>query len=466
MPNTFRHVAIVLVLGFLLVSVGAGYWGVLRAAELNARRDNPRHIERERRVLRGSMLARDGETVLVETHLDENGVAHRRYHYPQLAPVTGVWSLRYATSGLEAAYDEWLAGRRGEPITQLLDGLLHRSVRGYDLVLTIDPELQSMADGMLGDRPGAIVVLAPKTGDVLALASHPTFDPNTFEERAEQLQQRSDTPMLNRVTQGLYTPGSVFKIVTLAGALAHGETTLDETFEDPGIFIVNGYPVRDYQQPPRERFDTAHALAYSSNVVFAQLGLRLGADAMRQTARDFGFGATSPLVTEASASSLGRDDFLLDDVGLANTAYGQGQVQMTPLHVALITSAIARDGVLPVPRLVREIRTGEGHRIQEIKPANWRRAVSRSIAEAVREAMVVSARDGYARAGSPPGIIIGGKTGTAQLGGTLAPHAWFTAFAPAEDPQVVVTVVVENGGLGGQVAAPIARRLIELAMDR
>lgn len=463
--RAFRNIAILLMVGFLLVGAGAGYWSFARAGALNTRADNPRVIARERRVLRGSMLANDSETVLVETELDDDGIAVRQYHYPLLAPVTGVWSLRYANTGLEAAYNQWLSGQRGEPVTQLLDGLLHRPVDGYDLVLTIDTDLQASADALLGDRAGAIIVMNPKTGDVLALASHPTFDPNTFEDTVEDLQQSPADPLLNRATQGLYTPGSVFKLVTLAGALGKGETNLRESWEDPGIYIVNGFPVRDYETPPQERFDTAHALAYSSNVVFAQLGLRLGADAMREVAQNFGFGETPPIAMDASASSLGTDAFLLDDVGLANTAYGQGQVQVTPLHMALITSGVANGGVLPAARLVREIRTPEGKVIRTIPPDGWKRAMSSRLAAQVKEAMIVSARDGYARSGAPAGIAIGGKTGTAQLGGTLTPHAWFTAFAPADDPQVVVTVLVENGGLGGTVAAPIARQLIEQAVS-
>lgn len=448
---------------FFAVALTTGYWAVVRADDLNARNDNLRRLERERRVARGAMLARDGETVLVETTFDEEGLAQRMYHMPALAPITGVWSLRYGNSGLEAAYDEWLAGRKGEPFTQLLDNLLHRPVRGYDLVLTVDPALQAEAVRLLGERRGAVVVSDVETGDILALVSLPTYDPNTFEDDAEALQQSPANPLLNRATQGLYTPGSVFKIVTLAGALAKGKTSLDERWQDPnGIFFVNGFPIRDFEEPPQDEFDTAHALAYSSNVVFAQLGLRLGADAMRETARAFGFGEPPPIAIEAEASRLGRDDFLLDDVGLASTAFGQGQVQMTPLHVNLITAAVARDGQLPRPRLVQAIRTADGDTLQTIRPMTWKRAVSRRVAEQVREAMVVAARDGYARAGTPACTAIGGKTGTAQLGGTLAPHAWFTAFAPAEQPRYAVTVLVENGGLGGDVAAPIARRLIEM----
>lgn len=467
-PQSFatsvRHVALLLIVGFLMVAGGAGYWGVVRAGDLSER-DIGRAVERARRTDRGRILARDG-TVLVESVIDENGVAQRRYHYPLLAPVTGVWSPTIQATGLEQSYNDWLNGRAGPLISTQLDEVLHRPVVGADLLTTIDPALQQAADALLGERAGAIVVLDPRNGDVLALASHPTFNPNTYIDDAEALQASPARPLLNRATQGLYTPGSVFKIVTLSGVLAQGKAQPGEIFEDPGIFIVEGFPVRDNEPPPQPRFDLYHALAYSSNVVFAQLGLRLGADGLREIAQAYGFGETPPIALEAVASNIGSDAFLLDNVGLANTAYGQGQLQVTPLQMALVTAAVANAGVVPEPRLVSEIRTRDGAVLEQIRPGGWRRAVDREVADQVREAMVVSARDGYARAGAPPNIAIGGKTGTAQLGGNQAPHAWFIAFAPADAPSIAVAVIVENAGAGGDVAAPIARRLIQQAVGQ
>lgn len=467
-PIAIRRVGLLLAFGFILIALGAGYWGVVRAEGLAAQHDTARAIERARRTDRGRILARDGTTVLVGTQFDEQGIVTRQYAYPPLAPVTGVWApglLTNLPSGLESTYDEWLSGERGPAVSTVLAQLLHEPVVGHDLVTTIDPALQNAADALLGDRAGAIVVLDPRNGDVLALASHPTYDPNSYDDQVAQLVNDPRSPLLNRATQGLYTPGSVFKVVTLAGALSQGIARPDDRFENStGVFVVEGFPVRDNEVPPEPVYDLYHALAYSSNVTFAQLGLELGADGLRETARGFGFGERPPIALDAAISTLGQDAFLLDQVGLANSAYGQGQILASPLQMALVTAAVVNGGVVPAPRLVSEIRTREGAVIERIDPDAWRRAIDRNSADAVRDAMVVSARDGYARAGAPPGIAIGGKTGTAQLGGTQAPHAWFIAFAPADAPEIAVAVIVENAGAGGDIAAPIARRLIEMAV--
>ncbi|HBY97134.1 MAG TPA: hypothetical protein DEP84_24855, partial [Chloroflexi bacterium] len=371
--TTVRRLALLLTAGFLFVALGAGYWSVVRAGELSER-DIGRAVERARRTDRGRIVARDG-TVLVESVANAEGVTERLYHSPLLAPVTGVWAPTIQATGLEQSYNEWLSGRAGPLISTQLDALLHRPIVGADLVTTIDPALQQAADALLGDRAGAIVVLDPRTGDVLALASHPTYNPNTYIEDAEALQASPARPLLNRATQGLYTPGSVFKIVTLSGVLAQGKVQPGEIFEDPGVFIVEGFPVRDNQPPPQTQLDLNHALAYSSNVIFAKLGLRLGADGLREIARAYGFGQVPPVALDAAASSIGSDEFLLDNVGLANSAYGQGQIQVTPLQMALVTAAAANAGVVPEPRLVTEIRRRDGEVLARVKPDAWRRAV-------------------------------------------------------------------------------------------
>ncbi|MDQ4075374.1 MAG: penicillin-binding protein 2, partial [Chloroflexota bacterium] len=400
------------------------------------------------------------------------GEAERIYPYPLLAPVTGHWTLLYGKSGLERSFDDFLNGRRGQQGLDAFDEIMHETVVGADVVTTIQPRLQVAADQLLGDRAGAIIVMDPESGAILALASRPTYDPNTYTENAEEIVDHPNQPLLNRVTQGLYTPGSVFKVVTLAGVLAQETVGPDELFpmipyDEPGVFFVEGFPIREGSTLAVENapFDLPHALAYSSNVAFAQLALELGPDGLREIARAFGFGEEPPLNgLPTEASRLGTDAFLLDQVGLANTGYGQGQLLVTPLQMALVTAAVANEGTVPEPRLVQEIRSREGDTLLTYRPRPWRRAISEDVAEQVKEAMVVAATDGFARAGKPEGITIGGKTGTAQLGGLVEPHAWFVAFAPAEEPEIVVAVLVENAGAGGDVAAPIARELIQIAL--
>ncbi len=279
----FVRLAGFIMLCFILVSAGAGYWGVVRAGGLYEELDIRRQMQRELSVDRGRILAADGSP-MAETRFDDQGEALRYYPYPPLAPVTGHWTLLYGKSGLERAYDDLLAGRRGQQGLHVFDELRHEPIVGADVVTTIQPRVQVSADEQLGNRTGAIIVIEVKTGAVLALASRPTFDPNTYTENAEAIVNDPAQPLLNRVTQGVYTPGSVFKVVTLAGALAQNKTTMDDLFPKPpvegGVFIVEGFPIREGSNLPLQNapFDLSHALAYSSNVAFAQLALALGPD--------------------------------------------------------------------------------------------------------------------------------------------------------------------------------------------
>ncbi len=186
---------------------------------------------------------------------------------------------------------------------------------------------------------------------------------------------------------------------------------------------------------------------------------------MRETVAAFGFGEEPPFDLPTAASTAGRDAFLLDRVGLANTGYGQGELLVTPLQMGLVAAAVANDGVAMSPRLVDSIRSRMGDTLVSYTPRPWKQVLSTGVAEQVQQTMIVAATDGFARAGAPEGIAIGGKTGTAQLGGLAEPHAWFIAFAPATDPQIAVAVIVENSGQGGDVAAPIARELIRVALS-
>ncbi len=459
MNRAFRRVAYVMLAGFAALALTAAYWSFWRGPALTRRLDNPRRLVQELQIERGRILDRNGATLAWTEMGDEGAVRH--YAYPGLAPLIGYWSAERGVTGLEAAYNDQLRGVSGqESWHAALEDLLHRPHQGHDLVTTIDMSLQQVADQALGDRRGAVVVLDPNTGDLLALASHPYYDPNRLGEDWEALEQDAAHPLLNRATQGLYPPGSVFKTVTLATALADGVTKKSEQFTDEtGLFIVEGFPIRDNNHPGITQFDLYHAFGYSCNVVFAQLGLRLGPERLRAGAEAFGFGQPLPIPLESAVSTVGRDVALFEQPGLATTAFGQGEVLVTPMQMALVPAAIANGGVVPRVRLVLEVRSAGGSAVETVRPRGLRRAVKGSVAQAVREAMIVAATDGWAQPSTPPGMAVGGKTGTAQLGGTAKPHAWFIGFAPAGEPRVALAVMIENGGQGGSSAAPVARRI-------
>ena len=466
------HLASALLLGFLAVALVVPYWGWVRAPALTARADNPRRVEVERRWDRGRILDRDG-VVLARTRLDSEGIAHREYPYPPLAPVLGYWSIRHGTAGIEQSFDEALHGRPLSLRDELVYRLLHRPFVGHDVVLTIDLALQRVADEALGDVRGAAVLLDARRGAILALASHPTFDPERIDAQFEALKADPRAPLLNRATQGRYPPGSTFKTVTLAAALEEGVTNPGEMFDDGAeTLYVEGFPIRCDNNPRGvNRFDLAHAYAYSCNLTFARLGLELGSKRFKEYAARFRIGQEIPLEIPVATSQLANDPLLMPPVLLASTAFGQGELLVTPLNMALVAAAIANDGAMPRPHLVQRVQTRDGEVLQTTQPEILGVAVSAATAQQVREMMIISVRDGYARRARIDGAVVGGKTGTAQLGGEdVEPHAWFIGFAQRADapdaPVYAVAVIVENGGEGSQVATPIAQRILAAAVSR
>ena len=466
MSQNIRHLAILLIAGFLVIGLGLAYWQLVRAPELWAREDNPRHLEMERRIQRGRILDRDGAE-LARTEMGPQG-ARRVYPYPPLAHVTGFWSLRYGTAGIEAAFNDDLRGLTGQDAkTVLVDRLLHRPQVGHDVVLTLDLDLQRVADEALGDRRGAVVLLDPRDGAILALVSHPTFDPNTLDQDWERLKADPSSPLLNRATQGRYPPGSTWKTVTLAAALQEGLVFPGDVFDDGDAeLIVEGFPIHCDNNPRGvNSFDLAHAYGYSCNLTFARLGLELGTKRYKEYALRFGLGQSLPLEIPTAVSQLANDPFM-DRVLLASTAFGQGELAVTPLQMALVAAAMANDGAIPKPHLLVRVQDREGNVLREAETGIWQIAVIPRVARHVREMMVVSVEEGWARGAKIPGVQVAGKTGTAEVGGETEPHAWFIGFAPADEPRYAIAVLVENGGEGSRVAVPIARRVLEAALSR
>jgi len=457
-----------------LAAAATFYWAILRGPELAARPDNPRRIALDQATQRGRILDRRG-TILAETRFET--VASRRiYPVPEAAPVVGYQTWRfgagagagasYGTGGAEAAYDVALRGDLGRSVAQIAAAsLFDRPRQGHDVVLTLDAELQRQAAARLGGgagRSGAAVILRVGDGAVRALASTPAFDPAALDDGAEL----PAAALLNRATQGLYPPGSVWKAVTLAAAIQAGIAREDDERDDgSAVETFDGFAVRCNNAPEGAvRFDLLHAFAYSCNVTFARLGAALGAERYRAAAAAFGLGEAPPFPLPTAAGSLSSDDALTLPE-LASAAFGQGELLVSPLHMALVAAAIAGDGALPAPYLLADVPGVRWSSIADER-GTWRQAMSRGVAASTRRAMVVSARDGWARSaglGRGEGFTFGGKTGTAETGGSRPPHAWFIGFAPADEPTVAVAVLVEHGGDGATAAAPIGGALLEAA---
>ncbi len=480
--DTLAGVGLSIVVAFGALSAGAAYWGVLRAGELASALDDAAVVAAARSVPRGRILDRDGRP-LAWNEPDANGEPYRVYASPSISGVVGYASRLWGTAGLERAYDARIAGVvPADPLRDLLRKFDAEPSDPHEVATTLSLPLQEAAVRLLGDDRGAVVMLDPRTGEVLVLASTPVFDasavadPTTSRDAFERLQADADQPLLPRATLGRYVPGSVFKVFTALAALdagaVRGATTFAEqpAAEQDGL-LVAGFRVRDghHAATGSKALDFDEAVEASCNIWFALAGLETGGARFAGTAAELGFGAPLPfdLPTAASQVTGGGGGFgggFEDAVELANAAYGQAETFVTPLQMALVTAAVANDGVVMRPRLVTSLSGRAG--TTAIPAETWRRVASGAVAAEVGAAMVRAVEGELGRrftAGAQvEGVHVAGKSGTAELGGDAAPHSWFVGFAPAGDPSIVIVVVVEQGGRGAERAAPIAGELLRL----
>jgi len=477
-------VGLALAVAFGALAAGAGYWQVIEAAPLSAAPDNPAVIAAARRAIRGEIVDRAG-TWLARNERDAAGDPFRIYRDPVISPVVGYSSRLFGSAGLERAYDAELVGlRRPDPVADVLKKFERNPSDPQGLRLSLSLTLQRAAANALGDDQGAVVILQPRTGDVLALVSTPFYDasaianPSTSEAAFEQLRVDERQPLLPRATQGRYVPGSVFKIITALAGLEGGAVTASTTFdEQPAAeadgLRISGFRVRDghHRQTGDEALDLIGATEVSCNIWYALAGVETGGQALVDTANRLGFDGQVPFalrlagsqVTNASGSEPGG---FRDVVELANAAYGQAETLVTPFQMALVAATVANDGVLMEPRLVTSLNGRNGTRA--IDAREWRRVVSGANAAVVTEAMRQAVEGDLGRlftsGAAIPGVPTAGKSGTAELGGEGEPHSWFIGFAPADDPQVAIAVLVERGGRGAERAAPIGGELMEAAL--
>jgi peptidoglycan glycosyltransferase len=466
---------------FAILALGAGWWQVADAQRLATAPDNPAVIALARRTLRGPIVDRQGSW-LARSARDKNGEALRTYRDATISPVVGYASRQFGTSGLERAYNAELLGLVGaDALGGLTDKFIPSSRTPLGLRLGLDLRLQRAAVKGLGADAGAVVMLDPATGEILALASTPTFDasaianPDTAADAFTALREDPANPLLPRATLGRYVPGSVFKIVTAMAALDARAVTPATTFpEQPPAeakgLLVDGFRIRDGHHP--QTGDTAlnltSATEVSCNIWYALAGLRTGGGGLVSTAADLGFGSPIPfdLPTAISRVTSGKGAApggFTDDVELASASFGQGQAFVTPLQMALVAATVANDGILMKPHLVTAL-TGKGPGARSIEPEVWRRVIAADDAQAIQVAMQRAVEGPLGRlfttGAKVAGVPTAGKSGTAELGGTGEPHSWFIGFAPVDNPKVAIAVLVERGGRGGERAAPLAGAML------
>ncbi len=479
---------------FLVLFVQLNRVTVFGAQRLKDNPENNREILRDFDAPRGSVATADGVVIArsVENELigatAEGGTARfeRQRVYPEadlFAHVVGYFSLNLGATGIEDSYNAELAGRTLDLSFRGLDDLFVERDRVGDLTLTLRSDVQRVAREQLGDRQGSVVALDPRTGDVFALWSFPSFDPNALAQQdfaaandafsILQLDERD--PLLAKTYRERFFPGSTFKIVTAAAGLAAGPDEGGVSETEPAYPVTREYTPPQTSRPLRNFGGSAcggtlfEILRVSCNTSFAQLAVDVGGERMVGTAEDFGFNARPPIDLPAAAISNFPTDFAENLPALAQSGIGQNDVSATPLQMAMVAAAVANEGRVMTPRVLDSVRDDEGTVVDEPDPTQWRRAMGAEDADTMRRAMIEVAERGTATNLRIDGFTVGGKTGTAQLG-TDPPrsHAWIIGFAgpPGEAPTVAVAVIVEgqpgapSEQTGGRVAAPIAREVM------
>ncbi|WP_404436751.1 penicillin-binding protein 2 [Microbacterium aerolatum] len=482
MTKEMRRLTIVMLFMFLSLFVATSWIQVVEADNLAQADRNTRSLLDSYEIQRGSIIA-DGIPIASSTPSDDE------YQYQREYPDSAMWSsvtgyfnpaLQSAT-GIEAALNGDLSGTGASAFLAEIERIVSgQPQRGFSVELSLDADAQRAAYEGLGDLQGAAIAIEPSTGRILAMVTSPGFDANTLAVHSasqaqaayDELDAQRPNPLLNRSINEVNPPGSTFKVLVAAAAFATGEWTPESTLPNPARYTLPGSnsQVANAWRGTCGSGDTvtiAEALRLSCNIPMAELAVELGDDTIREMAEKFGFNQEFETPLPVTASSYPR---ALDDAQTALTGFGQGQVTSTALQVAMISAGLANDGLVMKPRLVDAVIGNDLSTVREYANEEFGRATEADVADDVTAAMVASVANGAAQGARIDGIDVAGKTGTAENGD--APHTlWFTGFAPADDPQIAVAVVVENGGglgksgSGDTLAAPIAKRIIEAVLN-
>ncbi len=483
MNKELRRVSIVVLMMFIALFGSSTVIQVFQQDNLKADGRNARTLYASFSAERGPILV-DGEPIASSVPVDDEYKYQRVYaNGPLYSAVTGYFTLNQGNTGIEGALNDYLSGTANDQFLDQLNAILTgQNPKGAAVELTIDPAVQQVAWDALGDQKGAVIALDPSTGAILAMVSKPTFDPTglathdgtAFRATYDALINDADDPLINRTIAGdLNPPGSTFKLVVTATALENGLTP-DTEFPNPGTLTLpqSSAVITNAEGGACGGGATATiatALRLSCNIPFAQLGLQLGYPAISQEARKFGFGDENlrvPMRVEPSVYPP-----IASDAELMLSSFGQASDRVSPLQMAMVSAAVANGGQLMQPTLVETIFAPDLTELVSFQPEVYSTPISAQTAATMTGMMVNNVSNGAGSNARINGVDVAGKTGTAENGD--APYTlWFTGFAPANDPQVAVAVVVENGGglgqsgFGNLVAAPIARKVIEAVLNR
>lgn len=468
-PKANRHILYIsygVAALFFALAVYFSYFLLVKSEDVINNSYNARLDSFADRVIRGELRSSDGR-ILAKTQVDEAGNETRVYPYDRLfAHVVGYSSKGKA--GLESLANFYLLTSHINLAEQVIHELSSVKSQGDHVVTTLDVDLQKAAYDALGNRNGAVIVMEPDTGKILAMVSKPDFNPNQLDEEWEDLisPDNKSGQLLNRASQGLYPPGSTFKIVTALEYIRENPSGYrDYGFDCNGRYRNGDYTIKCYHETAHGNQDLVRSFANSCNGAFSSLGLLLDLNGLKNTAEQLLYNKELPVSIAYNQSSYSLADGA-DVWQILQTSIGQGQTQVTPLHNMMITAAIANGGTLMRPYLIDHVENAGGDVIKKFMPQSYGSLMTAGESDALTELMTAVVTEGTGSALRGASYTAAGKTGSAEFDSEKETHAWFTGFAPAKQPKVAVCVIVEEGGSGGQTAAPIARTLFDLYFSR
>lgn len=432
------------------------YFNVVKSEDFINSPYNTRQDTFSDRVVRGQILSSEGE-ILARTDVYDDGTEDRIYPYANVfAHVIGYDSN--GKSGLESEANFQLLTSHEFFLNQMKNEFLGRKNMGDTVIATLSANLQTTAYNALGDRRGAVVAMEPSTGKILAMVSKPDFDPNSIEENWEWLvSDETNSSLLNRATQGQYPPGSTFKVVTALDYFRKHGSFNGYSYVCEGSITKEDHTIQCYNGTVHGQEDFYSAFANSCNCAFAQMGLDLGGGSLLETSEDLLFNKKLPLASykKSTFSLNGKSGIPLT----MQTSIGQGNTLVSPAHMAMITCAIANNGVLMKPYLIDRVVNNTGDQVDETAPEVYKRLMTKNEAVMLGELMKDVVEYGTASALSGQGYTAAGKTGSAEYDENGSSHSWFIGYSNVDDPDLAVAVIVEGGGTGSEAAVPIASQL-------
>lgn len=432
------------------------YFNVVKSEDFINSPYNTRQDTFSDRVVRGQILSSDGE-ILAKTDVYEDGSEDRIYPYANIfAHVIGYDSN--GKSGLESEANFQLLTSHEFFLSQMKNEFLGRKNMGDTVISTLSAKLQSTAYYALGDRRGAVIAIEPSTGKIRCMVSKPDFDPNYIAESWEWLvNDESNSSLLNRATQGQYPPGSTFKLVTALDYFRKHKSFNNYSYLCQGSITMEDHTIQCYNGSVHGQEDFYSSFAHSCNCAFADMGTKLGGASLLETSEDLLFNKKLPLVSykKSSFSLNGQSGIPL----IMQTAIGQGNTLVSPAHMAMITCAVANNGVLMKPYLIDQVVNNTGEHVDTTEPEAYKRLMTKNEATMLGELMKDVVEYGTASALSGQGYTAAGKTGSAEYDEQGSSHSWFIGYSDVESPDLAVAVIVEGGGTGSEAAVPIASQI-------